>query len=122
MVRYSGLERSTTVYQYGQNVIWWQEEGTHPKVVPWSPILMISATLSFIRMAPIGTPCAHSSASETWILRMYSRWQAAWPSSRYQDGNRLAASCEPTAYQLVRDRTEGTGHQSLNRGRRCGLT
>lgn len=55
VVRYAGLKGSSA----GERVSGERgkkEEGTDPKVVPWSPILMMSATLSFMRIAPMGTP------------------------------------------------------------------
>lgn len=55
-MRYAGLERSAAV----EAVSKWGKGGgggTDPKVVPWSPILIMSATLSFMRIAPMGTPC-----------------------------------------------------------------
>lgn len=44
---------------------------THPKVVPWSPIFTTSAILSFIMMAPIGTPFASGLA-----IVITSGWQS----------------------------------------------
>lgn len=61
VVRYAGLEGAAA--GRGDGGLEWElgwdarKRRTNPKVVPWSPILMMSATLSFMRIAPMGTPC-----------------------------------------------------------------
>lgn len=55
--RVSGQVRSARFTEVQTRLAQRKGKKTDPNVVPWSPILITSATLSFIMMAPIGMPC-----------------------------------------------------------------